>query len=72
MVDINAAIPAEVRSSVLSLGSLLLRLGAAGYMFVGSQLISSMPLFPFLGFSGLLMAIVGMIPLLSLARRKTA
>ncbi|NTV55618.1 MAG: MFS transporter [Candidatus Moranbacteria bacterium] len=73
MVDINAAIPAEVRSSVLSLGSLLLRLGAAGYMFVGSQLISAaMPLLPFLGFSGLLMAFVGMIPLLSLARRKTA
>lgn len=68
MVDINGVIPSEVRSSVLSLNSLLQRLGASGYMFVGSQLVATIPLSAFLGYSGLFIAIAGTVPLLALAR----
>ncbi|NTW13483.1 MAG: MFS transporter [Candidatus Moranbacteria bacterium] len=70
MVDINAEIPSGVRSSVLSLNSLLQRLGASGYMFVGSQLIATVPLSLFLGCSGLFIAFTGIVPLLSLAGKR--
>lgn len=68
MVDMNSAITKSVRSSVLSLRSLLIRVGAAGFMGGGGLLLKIAPFSYLMVTSVLIFAIIGFYPLLQIRK----
>ena len=68
MVDMNAVIEKSVRSSVLSLNSLLIRAGATAFMFIGGIVLERYSILALMSYSVVIFLLIGIFPLLKLRK----
>lgn len=70
MVDMNSVITKSVRSSVLSLNSLLIRAGATAFMFAGGIVLDKYSMMALMSVSVIIFLAVGIYPLIKIKRFK--
>jgi MFS family permease len=68
MVDMNSVITKSVRSSVLSLNSLLIRAGATAFMFTGGIILEKYSMMLLMFLSVIIFLVIGAFPLLKLRK----
>jgi len=70
MVDMNAVITKSVRSSVLSLNSLLIRAGATAFMFTGGIILDKFSMMLLMATSVAIFLLIGLYPLIKIRKLK--